>query len=95
MVHANGKEKGSDLTRWQEWDRIKKSKGVESTELQEKPALNYKSCYLWDLFLEIRKGCDSIGYESIKAYSDVMGVNLTPWECSVLIDIDQIWRKNG
>ena len=93
MANANGKNEGSNLTRLEEWERIKKSIGKESTELQERPQLNDKLYYLWDMFLEIRKGCEKIGYSEIDSYSRVTGIKLTPWECLTMIEVDGAWRN--
>lgn len=51
--------------------------------------------YMWTDYCDIKKGCSEVTYATLDHYQDVTGVNLTPIEAGLMIDIDLIRRKNG
>jgi len=93
MFNAHGKDKGSDLTRLETWSRIKESTGRESTELQERPIIDENLIYLWNLFMDIKTGCEGLSYLDLDAYQRVTGTTLTPWESSMMLDLENL--RNG
>jgi hypothetical protein len=95
MFNAYGKDKGSDLTRLETWERIKESKGIESTELQEKPAIDENLIYLWNLFMDIKRGCESLTFNDLDAYQRVTGITLNYWEASIMLDLENLRISNG
>lgn len=54
--------------------------------------------HLWEAFLELHS-CRTMGFSApnpislsdIKNWSEISGVNLTPWEVSVIKSVDEIW----
>ena len=95
MFNAYGKDKGSELTRLETWNRIKESTGRESTELQERPAIDENLIYLWNLFMDIKTGCDGLSYVDIDAFNRVTGINLNHWEASIMLDLENLRVSNG
>jgi len=48
--------------------------------------------YLWLEYIDIRNGCENIGYVEIDAYQRVTGSTLIPWEIDLMIKLDSIRR---
>ena len=44
--------------------------------------------HLWNLYCDLKKGCDEITYSDIVNYMAVTGTMLTPLEAGLMIDID-------
>lgn len=59
------------------------------------PDLPEELFYIWSLYLDIKKGSESVGWKEIKGYEEVTLAKLTAWEASLMIDIDINRRKNG
>lgn len=101
MFHAYGYDpipKGSDpsvkqVNRLAHWNQIYKSSGYKPEKLADKPTLEPNLVYLWDLYITIKNGCDDLTYTVIASYMGLSGIDLTPWEVSILIDIE-VLRKN-
>ena len=51
--------------------------------------------YMWQMYCEIKKGCDEVDYATLAHYQSVSGVTLTPIEAELMIDVDLIRRKHG
>jgi len=94
MFHAYGKDKGSPIIRLEVWLRIKKKTGKESTELQERPVLDENLIYIWNLYNDIKKGCDGLNFIDLNAYQQVTGLTITPWEASVLLETENLRVSN-
>jgi len=45
------------------------------------------------MFKDIRKGCDRLSYTEIDAYSRVTGLDLSSWEVSTMMQIDEVWNS--
>ena len=95
MAHAHGFDEGSKVSRIKQWEQVERSSGVAPASLLDKPNLDEDLAYLWHMFIEIRRGCEKIGFIEIDAYSRVTGVELSSWECSLMIEVDEAWRNNG
>jgi len=93
MAYANGYDEGSKVSRIKQWEQVKKSSNIETEGLKDKPELNPDLSYLWDMFIEMRRGCDKIGFLEIDAYSRATGIELTSWESSLMIEVDEAWRN--
>jgi hypothetical protein len=63
--------------------------------LANKPELNPDAEYIIEIYAEIKKGADCVGYHEIYAYQQVTGHRLNAIERGLLFDIDQIRRKHG
>jgi len=50
---------------------------------------------LWWLYVDVKVGCDYIGWEQLHAYQQVTGDKLKRFEYDILIKIDQARRSNG
>lgn len=83
------------MTRLETWERISERKGLNLDDLTGKPPLHDFLKYLWEIYLDILKGSDRVGYNEINNYREAVGVELTPWETSLIIDIDTERRSNG
>ena len=94
MFHAYGKDKKSPITRIEVWFRIKKETGKESEELQDRPVLDENLVYIWNLYTDIKKGCDGLNFTDLDAYQRVTGINITPWEASVLLETENLRVSN-
>lgn len=95
MFYAYGYDKESKVTRLAQWEQVYKTTGIKPEKLEEKPELPDKLQYLWSEYGEICRGCEMIGYREIDSYNQVSGNGLSPWEASLIIEIDMIRRKNG
>jgi len=63
--------------------------------LRDKPELDSRLIYLWDLYIDIKKGCDKIGYAELDAYQRVKGVNVSSFEADLMIDLELLRIKSG
>lgn len=50
--------------------------------------------YLWNEYCRIRKGCSCVDWQVLDSYCERSGVNLSPWESELMLDIDLIRRKH-
>lgn len=91
---ANGYDKDSKITRLAAWEQVKKTTGHTPQGLAEKPELRADAQYLWNWYLEIKQGCEKVGYVELKAYQDVTGEELTPFDASTILRIDLL-RQYG
>ena len=57
-------------------------------DVLEQPPLSAEVEYLWNLYIEIRKGAALIGYMELDSYQRVTGVRLTPFESNLMLEID-------
>lgn len=95
MAYAHGRNKDSKVSRIKEWEQVEKSIGVKPEQLLNKPELSVELNYIWKMFLEVRNGCEKIGYQDLVAYEHITGADLSQWESITLIRIDEAWRSNG
>ena len=95
MFNAYGKDKKSPITRIEVWLRIEKDTGNKSTELQERPTLQENLIYIWNLYTDIKKGCDGLSFVDLDAYQRITGVIITPWEASIMLEIENLRVSNG
>lgn len=51
--------------------------------------------YLWDLYKEIKQGCENITYVDINAFDNLTGSGINYFESIALIEIDKIRRLSG
>lgn len=87
MIH--GRDKGSRLTRFEVYTRIQQRTG-KHLEILEPPPLPDELDYLWLQYTAIRKGCKRLTWREIDAYCRVTGCVLTPWETTLMLDLDLI-----
>ncbi len=59
------------------------------------PELPDELAYLWELYADIKKGSDCVTWLDLDHYQNVTGSILSPWEASLMIDIDMVRRKHG
>ena len=95
MFNAYGKDKKSPITRLEVWLRIEKDTGQKSAELQERPTLQENLIYIWNLYTDIKKGCDGLSFVDLDAYQRITGVIITPWEASIMLEIENLRVSNG
>lgn len=50
---------------------------------------------MWEKYLAIKKGCESIGYVEIDAYQRLTGAELEPWQVDLMLELDVVRRNNG
>lgn len=63
--------------------------------INDPPELPPSLIQVWNLYVEIKGGCDSVTTEAIYYFCVMNGDKISPWELSVLIDIDRVRIKNG
>ena len=61
----------------------------------DSPPLPTELMYLWNEYCEIKKGSSDLTWESVKAYKELSGVNFSPWEVSIMMQLDIERRTNG
>lgn len=93
MFYANGYDKDSKITRLQAWEQAQRS-GAIVEALETKPILSGEADYLWEMYTEIKGGCDKIGYIELDAYQRVTGDALEQWEAKLMIQLDLERRTN-
>jgi len=52
------------------------------------PVVSQEVYYIWELYLDIRKGSVAVGYLELVAFQQVTGYELTPFESGLLLEID-------
>ena len=75
------------------WSKIAEQKGEVFDDLIP-PALG-DSRYIWNLYLEVKKGCDDVTYAALDHFQTVTGTILTPREAELMIEVDLMRRKHG
>lgn len=93
MFYANGYEKDSKITRLAQWEQVKKSTGIVPEKLLEKPKLDENLTYMWNTYVEILGGSNHVGFMEIDCFQKVTGVELSPWQSSLMIQIDLLRRS--
>ena len=86
MFYAHGYDKGSSLQRIEVWNRIKERTGKWAGK--DKPELPESIEHLWQMYVEIKNGCERVGYVELDAYQRMMSIELNQWEVSLMIDLD-------
>jgi len=95
MFYAYGTDADSKTTRLAHWEQVKKSSGIIPEGLRNKPTLPRALSYIWECYADISKGCERVTYQELKAYCDLTGEQLTPWESTLIVEIDELRRING
>jgi len=93
MFYAYGVDENSKVTRIAQWRQVEKSAGIVPDGLKNKPRLPRALSYIWETYASISKGCEQVTYQGIKAYCDLTGENITPWEVTMIIEIDLLRRR--
>ncbi len=83
------------MTRLANWEQVEKATGVKPEGLLNAPQMPDNLEYLWQEYIDIRKGCDQLSYIVIDAYQDVMGYELSPFEIDLLLEVDLLRRTSG
>jgi hypothetical protein len=73
---------------------VKKS-GITPQGLLDRPEEPEGTDYLYNLYAEISKGAEKVGYRELHAYQEVTGEKLTLFEIGIILDIDLLRRKHG
>ena len=79
----------SKVTRYETAKQVQKQIGREPAELQLAPDLPSACSHLWGAYTRL----SSSSYQEIKAYCDLTGDTLEPWEIDAIIGLDKI-RQN-
>jgi len=95
MFHALGYDKESKVNRLAQWEQVERSTGFKPEQLKLKPELSDDLCYIWNEYIEIKKGCTDIGWNEIDTYQRVTGAGLTLWEISLILDLDIMRKSNA
>lgn len=94
MFYAHGKDKLATEKRIVLWQMIHERSGKKPQALIDMPEISVAGNVLWQLYLDIKKGCEAVGYMEIQAYKNVTSCTLSPWEASLMVSIDRE-RLNG
>jgi len=95
MIKAHTRPKGFKKSRLAIFTEIAKRKNRPNKFLEDRPDCPFEMLYLWSLYNALLKGSDNILWSDIRAYEDVSGVKLTPFEANLMIDIDLIRRNQS
>ena len=68
--------------------------GIDVPELTERPQLPAQAAYIWAWYIEL-VNTTTISYTEIKSWSELMSVNIKPWEANALIRIEAKRNQNG
>ena len=77
------------------WERIKSKTGKEFDELRDRPHLSENLVYLWSLYIEIKTYCEKISFVDLDAYQRVTQNELTPWESSMILELEKLRNSDG
>jgi len=61
----------------------------KTPELLKIPPLPEELEYLWEKYIDVKKGCELVNYESLSAYINVTKIPIAPFESDCLIRIDK------
>ena len=75
------------------WNRIKESSGKDIGEI--KPDLDYKTVYLWNEYMAIKSSCETLGLIELDAYQRIYGIEFSPWEASVMLELERLRKSHG
>ena len=92
FFYAIGRDKGSKQTRLEVWKIIEESVG---RDIVCEPDLSDYAKYLWDLFVELKSGCDHVTHKAIVDYQSLFNVELTAFEIELFIYIDKMSEINN
>lgn len=83
--------------------QVAKQLGKEVSDIEQSNAdaiFPDLASHLWATFLELHdgrtygmSGPNPISYDIIKAWCDITGVDLSPWEVSTIKALDNLWIK--
>jgi len=59
------------------------------------PTLPDNLKHVWKEYGDVRKGCENIYYVDLVAYQQITGNKLSPFECSLMLDLEDLRKANG
>lgn len=59
------------------------------------PRMNEAVSYLWQMYVDVKSGCESIGYIEMDAYQRVTRRVMDGWEIDAMIRIEQARKAGG
>lgn len=71
------------------WERISEKRGKLVSELRDRPKCPPEFQYLWEMYADIKRGCENVGVVEIDAYCRLAGEKLTRREVNLLLKIEQ------
>lgn len=77
------------------WLEIKKRSGKIKEELKNQPLLRPEAHYLWELYCDIKQGCEKVTYAEIDAYTRLKGKRLEDWEVALMVKLEKARCENG
>jgi len=51
--------------------------------------------YLWNLYIEIKANCEFLTYSELESFAGFSGVELSPWEASLMLELERLRKKHG
>lgn len=94
MFYAHGYEKGAKQSRLTQWQEIQKRTGKSISWIEERPQCPGELHYVWDIYLNIRKGAESVDYNALNNYVNLTGDRLNSNEINLLLDVEYIRRSD-
>ena len=67
---------------------VKRQTG-KTPELLKIPPLPEELEHIWARYVDIKRGCDRINYESLNAYTNITKATLTQFETDCILKIDR------
>lgn len=87
--HAHDIEPGSKVSRIHHWRQVEKSLGRPPEELRNQPEFPAHTAYLWSHYVSLKNASGGvIGFEQIRAYTELTGETLAPWEVEAVRALD-------
>tara|TARA_R110000787_G_scaffold131812_2_gene243969 strand:+ start:246 stop:581 length:336 start_codon:yes stop_codon:yes gene_type:complete len=95
--------KGKKATESDHLAQVAKQLGKELADVEQANAdaiFPDVASHLWATFIELHdgrtygmSGPNPISYDIIKAWCDITGVDLSPWEVTIIKSLDNLWIK--
>lgn len=84
--------KDQAISRRKSLEQVEKSLGRKPKELANAPEPVEGTDYLWHLFCDL-KSAGPISFSEMRAYEQMTGVNLTPFEVDCMRRLDEAWAR--
>jgi len=94
MFYAHGYEKGAKQSRLALWQEIQRRTGKPISWIDDRPICPNELAYVWDIYLSIRKGAETVDYNALNSYVNLTGDRLNSNEINLLLDVEYIRRND-
>lgn len=93
MFWLSGKDKGSEISRGEQYAQFEKTTGRKPKGVREEAQLRPELDYLWSLFMMLNNSSGGdIKLTDVIAYTEIYG-DLTPFEVDVITGLVEVKRN--